>query len=143
MTKAQIWVASFLGLFIILFFLQRLTTETPSGAGHPMGMEQSAGGGGPEAGSSETDAKALIERGGCMSCHGADLNGTKMAPALTNLGGYYDRDKLINYLRNPNSFMDEGRFRAYKEQYKNIIMPSYNNYDVKDLGKMADYLLAR
>ena len=25
--------------------------------------------------------------------------------------------------------------------YTNVIMPSYNNIDVKDLGKIAEYLL--
>jgi mono/diheme cytochrome c family protein len=140
MTKAQIWVAAFLGLFILLFFIERFTTPGESAADHPMGMSgQNESSGQP----GEVSAAALIDRGGCASCHGADLSGTRNAPTLIGLRAFYDRDKLINYLRNPNSFMESDRFRAYKEQYKNIVMPAYNNYDVKDLGKIADYLLEK
>jgi len=65
-----------------------------------------------------------------------------MAPSLKGLKEYWSsRDDLINYLRNPNSFMDSDRFKAYEAKYPNGIMPSYDNKDVKDLGKIADYLL--
>jgi hypothetical protein len=36
--------------------------------------------------------------------------------------------------------MDKERFQAFKEKYRTI-MPSFNNKDVKDLGKIADYIL--
>jgi hypothetical protein len=37
--------------------------------------------------------------------------------------------------------MSKDRFKDYKAKYPNVIMPSYNNVDVKDLGKIAEYLL--
>ena len=64
-------------------------------------------------------------------------------PALdkVDIKKYWSRDQLINYLRNPNSFMSSERFQDYKAKYSNVIMPSYTNIDVKDLGKIAEYLL--
>jgi hypothetical protein len=65
-----------------------------------------------------------------------------MGPSVKGLKEFWsNRDNLINYLRNPNSFMDADRFKEYKVKYPNGIMPSYGNKDVKDLGKIADYLL--
>jgi cytochrome c2 len=77
----------------------------------------------------------------CTSCHGNDYKGTQKGPALTVLGEHYSREDLIAYLRNPKSFMDSERLKAYREQFPGIIMPSYSNKDVKELGKIADFLL--
>ncbi len=66
-----------------------------------------------------------------------------MAPELANLKEFWSKDKLINYLRNPNSFMDSDRFKAYRDKYPGTIMPSFDNISVQDLGKIAEYLLLK
>ncbi len=137
MTKSQIWVAAFLVLFLGLFLLSRLTMEDKATenikTGNPVPQTDIS--------SDEISAADLITRLGCRGCHGADLSGTRMGPELTGLQEYWKRDELINYLRNPNSYMDKDRFRKFKEEYPGIMMPSFNNVDVKELGKVADYLL--
>ena len=139
MTKPQIWVAAVLVLFIILFMLGQMTKKDEpmkdfSGMGSQMGEQQST---------AELTGDKLVQTFGCVNCHGADLAGTNMAPSLKGLKQFWtSRDNLINYLRNPNSYMDSDRFKAYKDKYPGGIMPSYGNKDVKDLGKIADYLLA-
>ena len=139
MTKPQIWVAAFLLIFIVLFMLGRLTQkEEPmkdfSGMGTQMGEQTTT----------ETIGEKLVRSFGCVNCHGGDLAGTNMAPSLKGLKELWSsRDNLINYLRNPNSFMDSDRFKGYRARYPNGIMPSFGNQDVKDLGKIADYLLAQ
>jgi len=60
---------------------------------------------------------------------------------LNDVKKYWSRDQLINYICNPNSFMSSERFQYYKGKYPNVIMPSYTNSDVKNLGKIAEYLL--
>lgn len=140
MTKPQIWVAAFLFLFIVLFLLGRMTKKE-----EPMkdfsGMNGTTMG---EQTTSELTGDKLIQNFGCTNCHGTDLAGTNMAPSLKGLKQFWSsRDNLINYLRNPNSFMDKDRFKEYKNKYPNGIMPSYGNKDVKDLGKIADYLLTQ
>lgn len=140
MTKPQIWVAAFLAAFILLFMLQRATKkeEAPtrdlsSQMNNPMTEENTT----------ELTAAQLISNFGCTNCHGGELQGTQMAPALTNLSQYWGKERLLNYLRNPNDFMNDPRFKEYKEKYPNQIMPPYGNKNIKDLGKIVDYLLER
>jgi cytochrome c2 len=63
------------------------------------------------------------------------------APSIIDIRGYWSRDKLINYLRNPESFMDGDRFQVYRQKYPGAIMPSFNNISVQELGKIAEFLL--
>jgi cytochrome c2 len=140
MTKPQIWVAAFLLLFIVLFMIGRLTKEEEV-LKDLSGMNNSSMG---EQTTSELTGDKLIQTFGCINCHGADLAGTNMGPALKGIKEFWsNRDNLINYLRNPNSFMDKDRFKEYRSKYPNQIMPAFGNKDVKDLGKIADYLLTQ
>ena len=141
MTKPQIWVAAFLVVFILLFMLQKATQkeETHRDLSNQMNnqmMEENTTG-------SDLTAEQLISNFGCTNCHGGDLQGTPMAPALTNLSSYWGKESLLNYLRRPEDFMDEARFQEYKQKYPNQIMPPYGNKNIKDLGKIVDYLLAK
>ncbi len=137
MTNAQKWIAAFLGVFVLLFGITKLTQKDEPQK-NPMSSQSMMGG------SSNTEGQdqglALINRAGCINCHGADLRGTQMAPSLVNVKEYWKRGDLINYLRNPSSYSSEKRIVEYKNTY-NSIMPPYQNIDVKDLGKMADYIL--
>ena len=140
MTKPQIWVAAFLAAFILLFILQKATKkeETPqrdlsSQMNNPMMEENKV----------ELTAEQLINNFGCTNCHGTKLVGTALAPALRNLSQYWGKESLLSYLRNPNEFMDEERFKEYKEKYPGQIMPSFGNKNIKDLGKIVDYLLTQ
>jgi cytochrome c2 len=137
MTKPQIWVAAFLALFILLFLLARLTKEEDTSTEMP--VENPV----PQTNMSSENLSGadLVNRLGCVTCHGRDLKGTTMGPDLYGVSQYWSRDKLINYLRNPQSFMDNDRFKEYKEKYQTI-MPPFNQVDVKDLGKIAEYILS-
>jgi hypothetical protein len=136
MTNAQKWVAAFLGLFLVLFILVKVTKkeELPEATTSTMMGQTSEQ-------VKSSDGLSLIKQSGCITCHGSELQGTNMAPALTALREFWNRDKLINYLRNPSSYGTDPRFVVYKEKFKNVMMPSYGNIDVKDLGKIADYLI--
>ena len=137
MTKPQIWVAAFLALFLLLFLLQRVTkNEEPKNPNLSTNTVPQS-----NMSSENISGKDLISRIGCYNCHGSDLAGTAKGPSLAGINEFWSRDQLINYLRNPNSFMSSERFKNYQGKYPNVIMPSYNNIDVKDLGKIAEYLL--
>jgi hypothetical protein len=135
MTKPQIWVSAFLFLFILLFIIQKITKkeELPPIIYDDIVINQK-----PVV---ELTGYDLMLKHGCLNCHGRNLEGSKMGPELNDLKRFWDRDNLISYLRNPNSFMDQKRFKEYREKYPAMIMPSYNNLDIKELGKIADYLL--
>ena len=140
MTKPQIWVAAFLAVFILLFILQKLTQkeEAPSRDLSSQMNNQMM-----EENTTELTATQLIANFGCTNCHGGNLQGTQLAPALTNLSQYWGKETLLNYLRNPNDFMNDERFQAYREKYPSQIMPPYGNKNIKDLGKIVDYLLSK
>ena len=136
MTKTQIWLAGFVLLFVALFILGRLTKKDDSEkemakmeAMMQQGQQQ------------ESPADQLMNKLNCTRCHGGDLKGTAMGPSLRGLNAGWKRDDLINYLRNPSSYMSTDKFKAYKEKFGNVMMPAFNNVDVKDLGKIADHLL--
>ncbi|HEX2866458.1 MAG TPA: cytochrome c [Ignavibacteriales bacterium] len=140
MTKTQIWVAAFLGLFLILFGISRFSnnnSEPNSSAGLDNQMESVS----PGAADKELSAVTLLKNNGCTSCHGSDLKGTNLAPPLQNVREHWSRDELISYLRNPSSFMDSERFSKFRQRYPSVMMPSFNNLDIKDLGKISDYLM--
>ena len=138
MTKPQIWVAAFLVLFILLFALSRATkedhttTDSVIGSPNPQKTDMS---------SQNLTAEQLINKLNCTTCHGTDIKGTKMGPSLYHVSEFWTRDNLINYLRNPTSFSDTKRFQDYTEKFPGMIMPTFGNINVKDLGKIADYLL--
>lgn len=139
MTKTQIWVAAFLGLFIILFGISRISNnnEPTNSAGIDGQMESVP----PPPADKELTAASLVKNNGCTSCHGSDLKGTNLAPSLINVRQHWNREELISYLRNPSSFMDSERFAKFRQRYPSVIMPPFNNLDIKDLGKIADYLM--
>ena len=138
MTKPQIWIATFLALFILLFLLSRLTKDAETDPTVPS-VDSPV----PQTGMSSENlsAKELMNKLGCITCHGNEMQGTKMGPSLHNVAEYWSRDKLINYLRNPTSFADTERFQKFEELYPGMIMPAFSNIEVKELGKIADYLL--
>ncbi len=140
MTKPQIWIAAFLTLFVLLFILERATQENDKESGQAVNNPVPQTG---MASSANATAPELISRLGCVNCHGNDLAGTKMGPNLKNISQFWSRDQLINYFRNPSSFMSSSRFKEYQEQYPSRMMPSFGNIDVKELGKIADYLLKK
>ena len=73
MTKSQIWVASFLVLFLILFFLGRVSKNVDTENGQPATSPM------PQANLSSKDltAEQLVSQLGCVNCHGSDLKWDK------------------------------------------------------------------
>lgn len=140
MTNAQKWMSAFLVLFLVFFIFGRITKKEEV-ITHP--ATENYQGQASQQTETDLDGFTLIKQSGCLTCHGQNLEGTNMAPALAGLNEVWSRDKLINYLRNPSAYSGDKRFKEYKLKYKNIVMPSYGNIDVKDLGKMADYLLTK
>lgn len=137
MTNAQKWVAAFLGIFLFLFILSKVTKKEDNYFEETENYEEKT-----EAPAQEVSGLDLANRVGCTNCHGNDLKGTKLAPNLYGAQKYWTtRDALINYLRNPQSYSRDERFEEYKKQYRTM-MPAFNNVDVKDLGKIADYILS-
>ena len=138
MTNAQKWIAAFLVLFILLFVLARVTKKEDSISENVDYYETEN----TQNSEGERSGLTLINTIGCTPCHGADLKGTKLGPSLYSVKDYWRRDAIINYLRNPSSYSGDERFENYKAQFPGIVMPPFSNIDVKELGKIADYLIS-
>jgi hypothetical protein len=137
MTKPQIWVSAFLLLFILLFVLGRLTKEEEVQQDFSNQIDNTGTG----QNSAEPMAEQLVKNFGCVNCHGTDLNGTAIAPSLKNVSEYWSKESLIAYLRNPTDYMEEERFKEYRSKYPGQIMPGYGEKNIRDLGRIADFLL--
>jgi cytochrome c553 len=136
MTKAQIWIAVFLGLFVILFVVQRaLKTDAPAQSPSTQMSMQS------QPASSEVTGESLIGEMGCVNCHGNDLGGTAMAPSLHNLASVYTKEQLVAYLQDPSSQANSDRYQVMKGKYSGT-MPSFKSHDVHELEKVADVILS-
>ena len=136
MTKPQIWLSAFLFLFILLFILGKVTKEDKTEQNFPVNNSP-----GFEETNNEITGVQLFVNFGCTKCHGENLSGTVNGPQLANLNEYWNRNTLIAYLRNPGSFMKKERFKEYRQLFPNQIMPGFGNKNIKDLGKLVDYLL--
>jgi len=139
MTNAQKWVTAVLVLFIGLFLLSKLfqsdDTVVPEDVDKYVQQDT-------EETTAEVTGLTLIQQNGCTSCHGDNLKGiAKLGPDLYNAKKHWNRDGLINYLRNPADYRNDKRFDEYKDEFSNIMMPSFENLSVQDLGKIADYVL--
>lgn len=133
MTKAQIWISAFLGLFLVLFAVGKFTannSQTEEHGNSPMQQMQQT--------DENTNASASIEQvilQNCSRCHGSDLAGTPMAPSILNLKGKWNETELTEYLKNPasSSKVDHNAFPA--------IMPSFENLGVENLQQISTFLL--
>jgi cytochrome c2 len=136
MTKPQIWVSAFLILFILLFILGRITKEEETERDFSNQVTNNTS----EEITAELTAEQLVKNFGCTNCHGAGLSGTNLGPSLKNVSQYWSKESLIAYLRNPPDYMGGERFKEYREKYPGQIMPGYGEKNIKDLGKIAEYL---
>jgi len=136
MTKPQIWVSAFLFLFILLFILGKVTKEDKPEHNFPVNNSP-----GVEETNNEITGAQLFVNFGCIKCHGENLAGTSNGPQLANLNEHWNRTSLIAYLRNPSSYMEEERFKEYRQMYPKQIMPGFGNKNIKDIGKLTDFLL--
>lgn len=135
MTNAQKWILAFLSLFVILSIITWVTYDDESNIPANYSQNEMMGNN-----NTDNEGLALANKIGCANCHGAELKGSGMAPSLVSVKEYWKRDDLINYLRNPSSYGNNERIAEYKEKFKSV-MPAYDNIDVKELGKIADYIL--
>lgn len=78
----------------------------------------------------------------CAKCHGADRQGQRTAPKLTNLESRWSRDELIAYLRDPKAVQAATPRLAYMAEKYAIEMPAYAHTDEQVLRGLTGWLLA-
>ncbi|HXV76851.1 MAG TPA: cytochrome c [Candidatus Polarisedimenticolaceae bacterium] len=102
--------------------------------------------GGPALGErAASDAMLLYRNEGCPMCHGelgAGVDG--VGPPLRDLAAYWDRERLIAYLADPEAFRQANPdFDQRHEEEYGLEMPPYDYLAPDKRGLLADWLLAR
>jgi len=78
----------------------------------------------------------------CAKCHGADRQGQRTAPKLTDLANRWTQQELIAYLRDPKAVQAATPRLAYMAEKYAIEMPAYAHTDEQVLQGLTGYLLA-
>ena len=79
----------------------------------------------------------------CAKCHGAELEGQRTAPKLTNLAKRWTNETLIAYLRDPKAVQAATPRLAYLAEKYPIEMPAYPHTDETVLDGLTGWLLAK
>jgi len=80
-------------------------------------------------------------RKGCQRCHGPDLLGTRMAPALVDARKNFDKASLGEYLADPAAYTEKDpRLKAQAQRYRMQQMPSTQLSD-DELDALAGLIL--
>lgn len=88
-------------------------------------------------------AAALYEEHSCGMCHGDAREGTEVGPALVDLAGYWDEDRMVRYLEDPTAYREsDASFQADRTQY-DTDMPAFDYVSEDDRRTLARWLLSR
>ena len=136
MTNAQKWVTVFLILFVLLLALSKLTNKDEKSSSEANYSEENVN---PNE-TVQINAEKLISQNKCLTCHGRDLGGSGMGPSLTNLSDNWEKDALINYLKDPSSFLNIARMAVLREKYGSD-MPAVKNLSNDEISAIAEFLL--
>ncbi len=136
MSNAQKWVAVVLVSFLVLLFVGFLTNPEEENYLNNFSENQSQQ-------IEEKSTQQIYLDADCVTCHGANQEGTENGPSLKNLSTKWTKQEIISYLRNPDDFKNDDRILALNSKYPDSFMPNYNNMDIKGLGKLADLLLQK
>jgi cytochrome c553 len=91
----------------------------------------------PEPGSPE----ALYIDLGCARCHGDNRQGQRSGPPLVRIKDHWDEAELLEYLKNPKTFVVANPRLSYLDEQFPIAMPAYAATSEEDLRKLAEFIL--
>lgn len=95
-----------------------------------------------------TDAEAAIAtrlyaEQGCARCHGSDLEGGSLGPALDRLRPYFDEKRLAAYVKDPEAFETANPDFAERSSTSWVMpMPAHATLELPDRQLLARWLLA-
>ncbi len=85
----------------------------------------------------------IYELQNCANCHGEEGAGTSRGPALRELSRHWTRERLVDYLADPQAVAAvDPRLRARGREFSSEMGP-YDNLTAEQRGVLADWLLAR
>jgi cytochrome c2 len=97
----------------------------------------SCGASAPEPGS---PAASYIDLG-CAKCHGPAREGKRSGPPLVKLEDHWDEEGLMQYLRDPKTFVEANPRLSYMDEQYPIAMPAFAHTDDDQLRELAVFIL--
>ena len=95
------------------------------------------GASGPKPGTPEASYVDL----GCAKCHGAEREGKRSGPSLVKIEDHWDEEGLMQYLRDPKTFVDANPRLSYMGEQYPIAMPAFAHTDEQQLRQLAEFIL--
>lgn len=105
------------------------------------GSEAAANPCGTEAPAAVADASDVFKTANCTMCHGQNMEGGQLAPALKNIAGEWNKAELTSYVRDASKYEDKGNRLSHDPKYV-IEMPPFPMGE-DDLNKLVDWLLTK
>lgn len=104
--------------------------------------EQAEVAGASGAESATSSPEKLYRSKNCVSCHGHDLRGTMLAPALRGLAAHWNAEELAQFLREPKAWLEkDARLAEVARTYRSPMPPTFGT-DAERLA-LAQWLLAQ
>ena len=78
---------------------------------------------------------------GCAKCHGPARAGRRSGPPLVKIEDHWDEASLMQYLRDPKTFVEANPRLSYMDERYPIAMPPFANTDEEQLRELAIFIL--
>ncbi len=97
---------------------------------------------GGASGGAGTAGAAELFAANCVVCHQSSGQGSALAPTLHGKAAHWTREKLVDYLIDPQAYAEKDeRLRAQGGKYS-LPMPKYKTLSRAELEALADHVLA-
>jgi cytochrome c2 len=78
---------------------------------------------------------------GCAKCHGPAREGRRSGPPLVKIEDHWDEEGLMQYLRDPKTFVEANPRLSYMGEKYPIMMPAFAHTDEEQLRQLAVFIL--
>ncbi len=78
---------------------------------------------------------------GCAKCHGPAREGRRSGPPLVKIEDHWDEEGLMQYLRDPKTFIEANPRLSYMAEQYSITMPAFAHTDEQQLRELAVFIL--
>lgn len=87
------------------------------------------------------DASEIFATNNCTMCHGKELEGSGLGPALSNLASKWNEEELKSYIRDASKYEDTGNRLSHDPKYV-MVMPPFLGSE-EDLDTLVEWLLTK
>ena len=87
------------------------------------------------------DASKIYASANCTMCHGKEMEGSGLGPALSNVAAKWDETELKKYIRDPQKYEDTGNRLTNDPKYV-MEMPVFPQSE-QDLDALVKWLLTK